>query len=48
MTSDPIRLTQFARGGGCAAKLRLADLSKVLDRLPGRGAARTDIVVDHE
>ncbi|MCX5741861.1 MAG: selenide, water dikinase SelD [Proteobacteria bacterium] len=43
-----IRLTEYARGGGCAAKLRLADLSKVLDHLPGRtGAARADIVVDH-
>jgi selenide,water dikinase len=28
-----IRLTQYARGGGCAAKLRLADLVSVLDHL---------------
>jgi len=43
-----VRLTEYARGGGCAAKLRLADLSKVLDHLPGRtGAVREDIVVDH-
>ncbi len=41
-----LRLTEYAKGGGCAAKLRLADLSKVLD-VAGTGAARDDIVVDH-
>ena len=40
-----IRLTQYARGGGCAAKLRLPDLVEVLD-----GAAagpQPGVVVDH-
>lgn len=33
-TSDAtIRLSQYARGGGCAAKLRLGELACVLDRL---------------
>lgn len=41
-----VKLTQYARGGGCAAKLRLADLAKVLDRAQA-GAQRDDIVVDH-
>ena len=44
-----IRLTQFARGGGCAAKLRLNELTQVLDRTR-EGASRelgTDVVVDH-
>src|SRR5262249_27696760 len=41
-----IRLTQFARGGGCAAKLRLGDLTQVLGHLPA-GATRGDVVVDH-
>ncbi|MGN6110433.1 MAG: selenide, water dikinase SelD, partial [Kofleriaceae bacterium] len=40
-----IRLTQYARGGGCAAKLRLGALTHVLQQLPG--APRPDIVVDH-
>jgi selenide,water dikinase len=44
-----IRLTQYARGGGCAAKLRLTELNHVLSHLPGTGtAARHDILVDHE
>lgn len=49
-----IRLTQYARGGGCAAKLRLSELTQVLERLPARGApnagsnAAADIIVDHE
>lgn len=42
-----IRLTQYARGGGCAAKLRLGELTQVLSRLPGEPAERADIVVDH-
>jgi selenide, water dikinase len=43
-----IRLTQYARGGGCAAKLRLNELNHVLSKLPGAGAAlRPDILVDH-
>jgi selenide, water dikinase len=46
-----IRLTEFARGGGCAAKLRLGELSHVLDEL-GRNAASSThgegIVVDHD
>ena len=37
MTTPPIRLTEFARGGGCAAKLRLGALTDALARLP-RGA----------
>jgi len=45
-----IRLTEYARGGGCAAKLRLGQLSQVLDTLVKRnaGAETRDIVVDHE
>jgi selenide,water dikinase len=45
-----IRLTEHARGGGCAAKLRLGQLSQVLDTLVKRnaGAVTPDIVVDHE
>jgi selenide, water dikinase len=44
-----IRLTEYARGGGCAAKLRLGQLSEVLDTLVKRnaGAESSDIVVDH-
>lgn len=41
-----IRLTEYARGGGCAAKLRLGQLSQVLDTLVKRKTS--DIVVDHE
>ena len=41
-----IRLTQYARGGGCAAKLRLNELTHVLNNLP---RPKVDgIVVDHE
>jgi selenide,water dikinase len=40
-----IRLTEFARGGGCAAKLRLGELSHVLETLGKRGA-NTDVLVD--
>lgn len=45
----PIRLTEYARGGGCAAKLRLGALTEVLSRLP-RGATpeRPGIIVDHD
>jgi selenide,water dikinase len=43
-----IRLTQYARGGGCAAKLRLTELNHVLSHLPGAGGTpRPDILVDH-
>src|SRR4051812_32133794 len=43
-----IRLTQYARGGGCAAKLRLTELNHVLSHLPGAGGPpRPDILVDH-
>jgi selenide, water dikinase len=45
MTTD-VRLTEYAKGGGCAAKLRLGQLTHVLTKLPN--AARSDIVVDHE
>ena len=41
-----VRLTQYARGGGCAAKLRLGELVRVLDHLPA-APARDDIVIDH-
>ncbi len=49
MTTPPIRLTEYARGGGCAAKLRLGTLTDVLGRLP-RGATpeRPGILVDHD
>ena len=40
-----IRLTEYARGGGCAAKLRLGQLSQALDKLVRGGAG---VVVDHE
>jgi selenide, water dikinase len=43
-----IKLTEYARGGGCAAKLRLGQLSQVLDTLVKRGAGGEGIVVDHE
>ncbi len=33
-----IRLTEYVRGGGCAAKLRLGQLSQVLDTLVKRNA----------
>jgi selenide,water dikinase len=42
-----VRLTEHARGGGCAAKLRLGALTHVLGQLPG-AAVRDGIVVDHE
>jgi selenide,water dikinase len=41
-----IRLTQYARGGGCAAKLRLGELAQVLGQLAPQ-ARRADVVVDH-
>jgi selenide, water dikinase len=51
-----LRLSQYARGGGCAAKLRLGELGRVLERLrapvpadgaaAGGGDAASDIVVD--
>jgi selenide,water dikinase len=45
-----IRLTQYARGGGCAAKLRLADLTTVLAAPPCAlpGALADDVVVGTE
>jgi selenide,water dikinase len=49
MKPDPavaIRLTQFARGGGCAAKLRLPDLVQVLDD-PAPAPLPDSIIVDH-
>src|ERR1700755_1590912 len=48
--NEPIRLTEYARGGGCGAKLRLGQLAPVLDTLVKRsaGAETPDIVVDHE
>jgi selenide, water dikinase len=44
-----IRLTEYARGGGCAAKLRLNELTQVLDRTreAAAGVLTTDVVVDH-
>lgn len=45
--TDAVRLTQYAKGGGCAAKLRLNELNHVLSHLPG-ASARSDILVDHE
>lgn len=41
-----LRLTQYASGGGCAAKLRLGDLTKVLGQL--QAAPSPDIFVGHE
>ena len=41
-----VRLTEFARGGGCAAKLRLTELAKVLDGMP-TGSTRADVLIDH-
>lgn len=48
MTGDDkkTRLTEYARGGGCAAKLRLGELSKVLERM-GKAEARADVLIDH-
>jgi selenide,water dikinase len=44
----PVRLTEYATGGGCAAKLRLGALTDVLTQLPSlAGAAHPDILVDH-
>ena len=43
-----IRLTQSARGGGCAAKVRLGELAHVLDHCAPHRAARPDVIVDHE
>ena len=42
-----VKLTQFARGGGCAAKLRLRELATVLDTL-ATPKHRDGIDVDHE
>ncbi len=39
-------MTEYARGGGCAAKLRLGALSGVLSRM-APNASRADLVVDH-
>jgi selenide,water dikinase len=45
-----IRLTEHARSGGCAAKLRLGALSDVLGAMTAtaRGAVRDDVLVDQE
>ncbi len=52
MSLDPtaeLRLTAYARGGGCAAKLRLGDLTQVLDVIAGAARSeRRDVVVDQE
>ena len=50
MTPDEraaVRLTQYATGGGCAAKLRLGALTHVLSQLP-TASRRPEILVDHE
>jgi selenide,water dikinase len=44
--STSIRLTQFARGGGCAAKLRQRDLSRVLDLVACE--TRPDVIIDRD
>src|SRR3954470_24358750 len=41
-----IRLTEYARGGGCAAKLRLGELTRVLHELPA-ASTREDVLIDH-
>jgi selenide,water dikinase len=41
-----IRLTQYARGGGCAAKLRLPDLVEVLGEA-GTGPRAAGVAIDH-
>src|SRR5262245_28725375 len=47
--AQSVRLTKYASGGGCAAKLRLAELRQVLYHLPARQPGlRPEIVVDHE
>ena len=46
MSNDPVRLTQFARGGGCAAKLRLGSLTHVLGQLATAPRDASGIVVD--
>ena len=41
--SDPIRLTQYAAGGGCACKVPPGELERVLGDLPGgRGGGVED------
>lgn len=42
--ADPIRLTAFSHGAGCACKLGIADLTQVLRHLPGIDDAR--VLVD--
>jgi len=50
--TEQIRLTQLARSGGCAAKLRLGELVKVLGAMvpdaAGDSDAARDILVDQE
>ncbi len=38
-TAEPLRLTAFSRGGGCACKLSPTDLRAVLASVPGLGAS---------
>ena len=46
-TSAPVRLTQFAAGGGCACKVPPGELERVLATLPG-GRAEADLLVGTE
>ena len=41
-----VRLTEYARGGGCAAKLRLGELVSMLGAMQ-TAPARDDVVIDH-
>jgi selenide, water dikinase len=47
ITSGPVRLTQFASGGGCACKVPPGELERVLAGLPG-GRAADDLLVGLE
>ena len=48
MTLDlPLRLTQYAAGGGCACKVPAGELERVLADLPG-GRAGADLIVGME
>jgi selenide,water dikinase len=46
-TASPVRLTQFASGGGCACKVPPGELERVLAGLPG-GRATGDLLVGLE
>ncbi|MCA9676603.1 MAG: selenide, water dikinase SelD [Kofleriaceae bacterium] len=54
--NDPVRLTRFARGGGCAAKLKQQDLVEVLAQVPASGSgdvlrgicSESDVLVDRD